>query len=439
MSAKPQLELVDNAMQPLGARPDERELVTKQVLYLAGLNAQAFSGELNPSTIYRTLVDGSVSAFPYYRELVEKDTAIAAALETRKALVLSREAQVHAAAEEGRAREIADALAAFLDRIPGLRFALWEMLDSRPFGYAVTEILWTVGAAGVGVRRLVGRPQELFRFGKSSEPQIGELLLSSFPGGEGAPVPPAKFIVTTFRARQGDRRGLPLLRQLFWPSWFKRNALRLMLKYLEKGDGTVVVKYQDPKDKDEALKAALAIAREIASAVPEGFSLLEGSGLTTQRARTGSDFKDMFQFFDAEIRRIILGQTQTTQAGEGGTGTQALGRVHEETQDDIIRNDALDLEWVINEQLCAPWLRWTFGDAALERDLRPWWTIDKDPPEDREEELRVIEKARSLGIEISKEYARMKAQIPALEAGEEALPPPAISAAMLGGILPEGE
>jgi len=402
-----------------------RELVTKEILRGTGLNAQAFSGSQNPSTIYQAMGQGTASVFPYYREVEEKDTAIASALSTRRLLVLAREANVQSAdAENKQAQRYADELAGFLDAIPKFDFALWELLDAPAYGYSVAEILWE--ANPLRVVKILGRPQELFRFGKTFEPQTGEMLLSNFAGADGAPVPPAKFIVSTYQPRHGDRRGIPLLRRLFWSSWFKRNVLRMHLKFLEKGSGTVVVKHgaaAGPDEKAAALNAAQVIADEIAAAVPQGFELMS-EALQTTRIRQAEDFRQLADYMDAEMTRMILGQTLSSRGAEQGAGSRALGEVHIETLHEYIRSDAGDLETAINEQLCAPWLLWTFGPQALDRALRPWWTIDKQPPRDAAKAADLLSKARALSLEIPESYAREKLEIPAPEEGEAVLAPP---------------
>src|SRR5574337_1262084 len=128
---------------PQAIRPETKELVTREILRVTGLNAQAFSGAQNPSTIYQLMVQGSPSVHPYYRELEEKDTAVAAALAMRRLLILARDAGVQTAdPENGQAQEYADGLSAFLDAIPRLGFAIWELLDAPAYGFAVVEILW---------------------------------------------------------------------------------------------------------------------------------------------------------------------------------------------------------------------------------------------------------------------------------------------------------
>ena len=412
------------ATTPQLMKPEKRQVVTQEILRTTGLNAQAFSGAQNLSTLYRRMVDGSASVFSLYRELEEKDTAVASALSTRRALVLSREAKVQSAdAANPTAQRFAEETSNFLDRIPNLEFALWELLDAPGYGYAVAEILWRIDDGRIGVEKIVGRPQELFRFGKPFEPQTGELLLALTQAGEGQPVPPGKFLVSIFQPRHGERRGRPLLRRLFWSSWFKRNVLRLHLGFLEKGAGTVVVRYQnstDDREKGKALEAAQAIAEEIAVAVPEGFSLLS-EALQNTRTREARNFSTLADYFDAEMTRVVLGQTLTSRGSEQQHGSRALGEVHLEILFELIRRDATELETVVNEQLIDPWLLWTFGPQALERAFRPWWTIDKMPPPDVARAAENLAKAQSLGLVISESFAREKLEIPAPEGTESVL------------------
>ncbi len=407
-------------------RPEQRELVTQAILRAVGLNAQAFSGAQNPSALYRRMVDGDSSIFPLYRELEDKDAAIASALATRRALVLARPAQVQAAdSASGPARLFAQQAANFLDRIPQFHFAVWELLDAPAYGYSVVEILWRLHPGRVEVERMIGRPQELFRFGESFDPQTAELRLA-VAGAPPQVLPPGQFLVSTFQPRHGDRRGRPLLRRLFWLSWFKRNVLRLHLKFLEKGSGTIVVRYPNGAgagEKQQALEAAEGIADELFLAVPENFSLLT-EALETTRVREGGDFRGLVDYLDAEMTRVVLGQTLTSHGAEQQRGTLSLGRIHLDILWELIRQDATELERVINEELLGPWLTWTFGPQALDRAFRPWWTLDKMPPKDLVSAADQLSKAQSLGLTLAESFVRERLEIPGPEPGEATLPMP---------------
>ncbi len=408
-------------------KPPPGEIVTPEVLRSTGLNATAFSGNLNPSTIWTQMVADSHAAFPYYRELLEKDDVVGSAFEVRRLRVLARDAEVQSADEKNdQAKLFADEAAAFLDTIPNWRALLEELLRTPAMGFVVAEVVWRIELDGsIGVEKIVGRPQELFSFGPPGQPQVGELLFSSFPGGTSQPLPARKFLVLTYGMENGNRKGSPVLRKVFWPSWFDRNALRLDLAYLEKPSGTIAVRYsQGASDEEQkkALAAAVAIFEEVAVAIPQGFEIAQEL-LATSRTREGKDYGDYIDRLEARIKRRILGQTLTTSGAEAGAGSRALGDVHKETENEIIRSDALLLETGIN-QLLGWWGHWTFGPQFLERAFRPKWTIEKEPPKDASRQLDIITKAHSLGVPIPLAEVHEKGQIRRPEEGEAVLPPP---------------
>jgi phage gp29-like protein len=381
------------------AAPQTVELVKQEILRFTGLNAQAFSGGFNPSEVYEMMVLNHPRVYRFYREMEAKDTAISSSMDMRRLLTMARRGTVAPAdADNGQAREYADSADAFLKSIPRLNFAKWELLDAPAYGFSVCEIMWNSDGGRVWVDKIIGRPQELFRFNKITFPQTGDLLLAQMVGGEGFPVPQNKFLVASYHPRHGDRRGLPVLRDLFWASWFKRQLLRLHLHFAEKGQGTVAVQYPasaDPFEQKKALEGAMAIATELAVAVPDTFQVMEKL-LTTTRTRSVEDFKTFVDYQDAECARRILGQTLTSHGSENGRGSQALGVIHEEMMYEIIRNDAQDVEDVFNDQLVAPYLLFTFGPQALEEQFRPRYVIEKDPPKDAQAALSLIQSANNL-------------------------------------------
>jgi len=176
------------------------------------------------------------------------------------------------------------------------------------------------------------KPQHLFSFGDGAMaayststypyPQTGPLRLrpgiyvdglSSENTSSGA-----KVFVHTFRPRHGNRWGMPLDRKVFWPSWFKRASVKQWLRFLEKGPGSVVARYNDAAGEDEqnkALAAAQAINEESAVALPKKFVT---EILQHVRQSMGSAYSEMVDdFCNNEIARVILGQTLTSRGGEG--------------------------------------------------------------------------------------------------------------------------
>ncbi|MFQ5926173.1 MAG: DUF935 family protein [Terriglobia bacterium] len=406
--------------------PVTDELITTDVLATVGVNLTPFAGSDQPSLAWRQMVSDAQAAFALYRDIEEKDGQVSSALETRKDGVLRRERKVVAAsssaADEARAAFAREVLAA----IPNFENILYELLDAVSYGVAIAEILWEQEGSRVFIRDLRPRPQELFAFGEPGKPQTGPLRFAHRPAlrspaerdeGGSRLLPEHKFLVYTFRPRHGNRRGRPLLRRVFWPSWFKRQDLKFWLKFIEKGTGSIVVRYpagSTDADKQRALEAAEAINAETAVAIPENFQIVSE---LLEASRAGST--DIFltladQLANNEIARVILGETLTQRGSESG-GSRALGEIHQQVRFEKIAADARDLMAVINDHL----LRWLFLFNFGPDVPRPRWTISLDPPEDLRSRIAIDERLARLGLPIPLTYAQRTYSIPA-PAPEEA-------------------
>ena len=406
--------------EPLPKQPVTDELVTSDVLAAVGINPIAFAGADNPSSAWRLMISDSPAAFPLYRDLEEKDGQVSSALETRKDGVLRRERRVLAASsaadDERRAAFARDVLAA----ISHFENILYELLDAVAYGFTVAEIIWEQEGSTVFIRDIRPRPQELFSFGPIGKPQVGPLQFSHgsrVTNHESRVLPSHKFLVSSFRPRHGNRRGRPLLRRVFWPSWFKRQDLKFWLKFIEKGSGSVVVRYPQgatDQDKQRALEAAEAINSETAVAIPENFQIVSEL-LQAARAGDSSVFLSLADnLCNNEIARVILGQTLTQRGGEDGRGSRALGEVHQEVRFEKVAADARDLMSVINDQL----LRWLFL-FNFGPDVRPpKWTIQLDPPEDLRQRIEIDERLARLGAPLPLSYLQRTYSLPAPARGE---------------------
>ena len=409
------------------AGPVTDELISTEVLASVGTNTIAFSGADNPSAAWRLMISDSPAAYALYRDLEEKDGQVSSALETRKDGVLRRERKViiagSTAADERRAAFAREVLAA----IPHFENILYELLDAIGYGFTVAEILWEQEGSTVFIRDIKPRPQELFAFGPSGKPQTGALQyangLARRSLGEGGALPERKFLVSSFRPRHGNRRGRPLLRRVFWSSWFKRQDLKFWLKFIEKGTGSVVVRYPQgasDQDKQRALEAAEAINTETAVAIPENFQIV-AELLEAARAGDSSVFLTLAdQVCNNEIARVILGQTLTQRGGEDGRGSRALGEVHQEVRFEKVAADARDLMSVINDQL----LRWLFLFNFGPEVAVPRWTIALDPPDDLRQRIEIDERLARLGAPLPLSYLQRTYSLPTAQPGEDIIPAP---------------
>jgi phage gp29-like protein len=413
-----------SAITSQASRPPAGEIVTEDILYLRQMSTLgqtlAFAGQTNPSNIWAAMVRDDQLAYGYYRELEEKDEDISSALDKLKLGVLYRERGVTPADDSQQALDVATFVETQLNALPNLHVILDNMLDAAGYGVTIAELIFDISAGQVAISEIKDRPQDLFLFNPRMWPQNGPLrLLPAIYDLEGQPVPETKFLVFSYRPRNGIRRGRPLLRSVFWPSWFKRNGLKFWLRYAEKGPGTAVVKYPQgggPDEQKKALQAAEAVINSIAVAVPENFEVVEKL-LVSARAQNPSVYENLCKEMQYAITRRILGQTLTSFANEGGTGSKAMGGVHQDQGSEKEIELARALECVINEQLVRPLVMWNFGPNAP----MPTWQVNKDDDEDLRQRVLIDDTLQAMGFPISQNYVSERYDIPLPGTGDVTL------------------
>jgi phage gp29-like protein len=388
-------------------------------------NTLAFGGTRDPSIIWSAMLRDDGSAILYYRELEEKDVDVANAFNTLKGTVLERNWTIEPyrdgkpAKDDTEAVEIANWVKGQLDNIADLDGVLDNMLDSAAYGFSVQELIFDVSMGQAELQDIRDCPQELFLFNDRYSPQIGPMQFLNSPyAGSGTLVPEEKFLIWSYRARSRNRMGRPLLRSIFWPSWFKRNMLRLWAQYAEKGPGTAVVRYSDSDNKQEQQQAAdlaQALIEQVAVAVPKNFDY-DKELLTIARALNPAVYESFFKSQQLDIVRMILGETLTSFGGEGGKGTQALGDVHADTLESRTVGLCKKAQSVLNRQLIRNLVLWNYGPKAP----IPQWHYDIEEEEDQTERLGIVAGAYELGVPIPVSYAQERFDIPAPD-GDEAV------------------
>jgi phage gp29-like protein len=204
--------------------------------------------------------------------------------------------------------------------------------------------------------------------------------------------------------------GRPLLKSVFWPSWFKRNIQRMWMQYAEKGPGTAVVHYNDADNKSErkqAVEIAQALIENVAVAVPKGFEF-EPDLLKIARSQDPRVYTTFFQTMQYSIIRRILGETLTSFGNEGGGGSKAQGDTHADTLDQRSVELCRSLQSVVNRQLIQPLVLWNFGPAAP----MPVWQFDLEEAEDLELRLTVDSGLQRMGKKLTVGYVSDRYDIP---------------------------
>jgi len=161
-------------------------------------------------------------------------------------------------------------------------------------------------------------------------------------------------------AAAGKIHGTGLRSRIYWEWVQKQETLRWMMEYLERSAFGVGLWYY-PEGNDAALSGMQAAAKgqinnfrnQIFVPVPN-----DGSGNTygLQHVETGMAGMAQIQelvtkYFGHRIKRLILGQTLTSESEGGGLGSDGIARVHLGTFKDIVCYDSIALAETLTGQL----------------------------------------------------------------------------------------
>ncbi len=315
--------------------------------------------------------------------------------------------------------------------------ALDHLLDALAYGFALVEVVWRVDRATghVGVERLVPHaPWEfafdaqggLWRLGdgmarrpssaRAASDPVAPPLLWPRPGevyvsAHGAQrMPERKFLIFVSQPTVERPYGTPLAARVYWYSWFKRQALQDWAQFNANfGSPTPLARYAattPPSDVDRLTEALERLREQSGLVVPETISV---ELLESRRASAGaSSFRELADWCNDEISKVVLGQTLTTSEGRR-SGSLALGRIHEAVRHDYLVADARALGQVLTRQLVRWIVDFNFGTEAP----APEFVFDVEEPLDDKAELEVDRGLVQLGVPLDVAYFYRKYRRPA--------------------------
>lgn len=234
------------------------------------------------------------------------------------------------------------------------------------YGYAVAEVIYGQEGNRVTINDIKVRNRRRFKFDTDQKLRL-QTFANMIPGEEA--LPPYFWHFRTGADNDDEPYGLGLAHWLYWPALFKRNGIKFWMMFLDKfAMPTPVGRYdQQASDPERAnlLAAISAIQTDAGMIMPKEMEveLLEA-------ARSGTaDYKSLHDTMEETIAKVVLGQTLTAGVGEHG-GNRALGNVHMEVRQDLVKADA-DLICESFNMGPARWItQWNFPAAAIPKVYR---------------------------------------------------------------------
>jgi phage gp29-like protein len=202
----------------------------------------------------------------------------------------------------------------------------------------------------------------------------------------------------------GRIHGVGLRSVIYWTWYQKQEALAWLMEYLERSAFGIELWYY-PWGNDRARTEMRTAAQE---RIGQGRNIIlvpkplgeEGMAYGVERIEPGLQgaevVKDIItEYFGHQIKRYILGQTLTTEAGSTGLGSN-LASIHLDTFMQIVKYDATNLEETLTTDLVEPLKRFNYKQYA---DVPVKFKIDTESP-DVQEKLDALRKGFDMGLKL---------------------------------------
>jgi len=305
-----------------------------------------------------TLLTRGQGLYKIYDSLL-RDGHCRAILQKRKLALIAREWQVEPASKDKADEKAADMVRYQLknlgqkQEISGVGFdrICENLLDAILKGFAIGEAIWEMDGKEIYLETVLPKHQDRFSFIVSEKGGYELRLLVPENSIQGISVPANKFIIHSFGSSDGNPLGRGLGESLWWDVYFKRQGIQFWLIFLDKyASPTAIGKYgkgATEQQKKTLLEALQAIAHDAGVIIPEGMiiELLEAS-----RSSSVQTYESLCNYMDAQMSKIVLGETGTTDQ-QGSGGSRARDQIGNEVRLEIVKADADLLSETLNRTI----------------------------------------------------------------------------------------
>ncbi|MCE5336957.1 MAG: DUF935 domain-containing protein, partial [Desulfobacteraceae bacterium] len=340
-----------------------------------------------------------------FEEMEEKDAHLASQFQVRKLAVQGLDWELIPKEESAPARETARFCRSFLENLTDFDENILDLLDAIAKGYSMLEILWEESGGEIGIRCLNWIPAKRITFTESLAPRIR----TEDEPVRGMDPPPFKVVYHRYKARSGYDTRAGIMRVCAWMYLFKNYAVKDWIGFAEVyGMPLRVGKYEpgaSKADRDALVHAVRSLGSDAAGIISKATEI---EFIEAQKGASLDVYERLASFCDAQMSKAILGQTLTSEAGGGkGQGSYALGRVHSEVRQDLVRADCRSLAKTITLQVLRPLVGFNFGwDAPV-----PRFQFLSEPPEDLRTVAEVYKALSDLGFGFSREHLEARFKI----------------------------
>jgi phage gp29-like protein len=318
---------------------------------------------------------------------------------------------------------------------------MYDILDGWAKGMSVLEIVWEMRRAGplgditapkatqwirpdnyawttdgrLGLTKEALDPKTREKRGYT----MGQTATTFLPCGlETVDFPDDKFIIAIARHKTGHPLTAALLRPLAW-WWCAQNFSADWLMNLAQIFG-LPFRWGTHQEgaPAETIDRICNMMQNMGSAgwgvFPEGTNL---NFLSASSLGTMSPQADLMERADKNCELLVLGQTLTSDTGDTGGGSYALGKVHQGVKEANVLAAANYVACVLNSQLTPPILRQNYGDTDEAPEWRPEFKRQQDELADANRDAVLLKS----GIELPKKWFYQRHNVPLPQEGEETL------------------
>ncbi|MDR1031385.1 MAG: DUF935 domain-containing protein [Treponema sp.] len=347
--------------------------------YLATILSDVRRGEC--PTAYLELAQDMELKDPHYRSV----------LSTRKDAITGLEIKVIPASDDKHDRELAEAVERDMVKNSSAKLytLIRDMLDALAKGFSVTEIIWDTDKTPWKPKQYLFRDPRWFQYDK----ETGKTLMLRTPYGiDLEPLKPFHFVVHEPHLISGTQITSGLALPALYYEMLKSYDVSSWAAFIDRyGYPIRIGKYgkkATERDISTLKKAVANIGQDFGAVIPESaiLEIIESK----HASETANVHKNMADWVDKQISKLVLGQTMTTDEGS----SKAQSETHEKVRDDIADSDIQQVIETLNRTLTLPYITLNFG----EQETYPKIDLFKPDEKNVEQIIMALEKLGPQGL-----------------------------------------